>query len=79
MSMVSVNIRELTHNFSNYLKEVKAGKRIIVMERNTPIADIIPHNENIVYPGWKRRIAKIELKGESFSETIVRNRREEKH
>lgn len=75
--MVSVNIRELTHNFSNYLKEVKSGERIVILERNTPVADIIPHNENIAYPGWKRKIKKIEIKGEPLSQTIVRNRREE--
>ncbi len=27
-------------------------------------------------PGWKRKIKKIEIKGEPLSETIVRNRRE---
>ncbi len=77
--MISVNIRNLTHNFSSYLKEVKAGERIIIMERNTPVADIIPHNENIAPPGWKRKIKKLRLKGEPFAETIVKNRKEEKH
>ena len=48
--MISVNIRELTHNFSKYLKEVKDGESITIMERNTPVADIIPHNENISRP-----------------------------
>ena len=75
--MVTVNIRELTHNFANYLKKVKSGERLVIMERNTPVADVIPHNENIIYPGWKRKIEKITLKGENFSETIVKNRREE--
>ena len=77
--MISVNIRDLTHHFSNYLKEVKAGERIIVMERNTPVADIVPHHENVSRPGWKRTIDKIEIKGEPLSETIIKNRREERH
>ena len=77
--MVSVNIRDLTHNFSKYLKEVKSGERIIVMERNTAVADLIPHNENISQPGWKRVIKKIKLKGGPLSQTIVKNRREEKY
>ena len=76
--MISANIRELTHNFSKYLKEVKAGGRITVLERNKPVADIVPHNENISAPGWKRKINKLKLKGEPFPETIVKNRREEK-
>ncbi len=77
--MVSVNIRNLTHNFSQYLKEVKSGERIVIMERNIPIADIIPHNENIAQPGWKRVIKKIKLKGELSSQAVIKNRREEKY
>ena len=76
--MISINIRELTHNFSKYLKEVKDGGIITIMERNTPVADIIPHNENISRPGWKRKIKKIINTAESFSETTRRNRREDR-
>ncbi len=74
--MVSINIRELTHNFSSYLKKVKVGERIVIMERNKPIADLIPHNENIAQPGWKRNIEPIKIKGEALSKTIVRMREE---
>jgi len=77
--MVSVNIRELTHNFSSYLKRVKNGTRIVVMERNTPIADIIPHNENVVPPGWKRPIQKIAIKGVCVSDMVVKSRRAERN
>jgi prevent-host-death family protein len=75
--MVSVNIRELVHNFSKYLKEVKEGEQILVMERNVPVAELIPHNPNLKKPGWKREIKRIKVKGETFSETVVRMRREE--
>ena len=77
--MISVNIRELTHNFSDYLKEVKAGERVTILERNTPVADIIPHNENIALPGWKRPVKRLKLKGEPLSNTIVKLRRKEAH
>ena len=77
--MVAVNIRELTHNFSSYLKAVKEGKRVTVLERNIPVADIIPHNEHVAYPGWKRPIEKIKIKGEPLSKTIVKTRRQEKN
>ena len=76
--MKSINIRELTHHFSSYLKIVKRGGRIVVMERNLPVADIIPHNENLFEPAWKRPIQKIQVKGESFSETTTRLRTEER-
>lgn len=77
--MVSVNIRELVHNFSKYLKEVKEGEQILVMERNVPVAELVPHNPHVKKPGWKREIKPIKVKGESFSQTVIRNRREEKY
>ena len=76
--MKSVNIRELTHHFSTYLKVVKRGERIVVMERSSPVADIIPHNANLATPAWKRSIKRIRIKGEPLSETIVRMRAEER-
>ena len=75
--MVTVNIRELMHHFSKYLKEIKGGERIVVMERNVPVADIVPHNENVALPGWKREIKKVKIEGEPFVQTITKNRRDE--
>ncbi len=75
--MKSVNIRELTHHFSSYLRVVKKGEKIVVLERNLPVADLIPHNENVGQPGWKRPILKIKVKGLSFSETISKMREDE--
>lgn len=77
--MVAINIRELTHHFSDYLKNVKSGERILIMERNKPVAEIIPHNPNLSQSGWKRTIAKTRIKGPSLSSTIIKNRHEEKH
>ncbi len=76
--MKSINIRELTHHFSSYLKIVKKGERITVMERNKPVADIIPHNENVSQPGWKRPIKKITVKGVNFSDVVSKMREEER-
>lgn len=75
--MKSVNIRELTHHFASYLKVVKRGERVVVMERSMPVADLVPHNENVTRPAWKRKIQKIQVKGEAFSQTTVRDRAEE--
>ena len=76
--MRTVNIRELTHHFASYLKVVKRGERIIVMERHSPVADLIPHNEHLTSPVWKRPIQKIRVKGEPLSETTARLRAEER-
>ena len=76
--MVAVNIREFLHHYSMYLKRVKAGERIVIMERNKPIADLTLHNENLSEPGWRRPIERIKIKGEPLSETIIKNRSEDR-
>ena len=75
--MVAVNIREFAHHLSKYVKDIKSGERIVLMERNIPIADITPHNPHLVQPGWKRKINRIQLKGEPASKTIIKMREEE--
>lgn len=75
--MTSVNIREFSHHLSKYLNQVKKGEKVVLMERNVPIADIIPHNVHISRPGWKRSIKKLALVGESLTDTVIRNRRQE--
>ena len=76
--MKTVNIRELTHHFASYLKVVKRGGRIVVMERSSPVADLIPHNDNLASPGWRRPIQKIRVSGEAFSKTVSRSRADER-
>jgi antitoxin (DNA-binding transcriptional repressor) of toxin-antitoxin stability system len=76
--MTQVTIRELTHGFSKYLRAVKRGEKIVILKRRTPVADLIPHNENLAQPGWKRPITRIKVKGEPFSETVSKMRDEER-
>jgi prevent-host-death family protein len=38
----SVGVRELRQNLSKHLEEVKAGKRLVVTERNRPVAELAP-------------------------------------
>ncbi|MBI3315009.1 MAG: hypothetical protein HYZ86_03600 [Candidatus Omnitrophica bacterium] len=75
--MVAINIREFAHNLSKHMKTIKMGERIVIMERNKPIADLIPHNPHVIQPGWKRKIERIKLKGEPMSTTIIKMREEE--
>lgn len=76
--MVIANVRDLLHHFSDYLEKIKRGERITVLRRNKPVADLVPHNENVAQPAWKRKIKRIRLKkGVSLSRAIVRYREEE--
>jgi len=40
--MKTVNVAELKDRLSYYLNEVKAGQEIVIRDRNTPIARVIP-------------------------------------
>ena len=75
--MVKVNVRDLMHHFTDYMDQIKKGQRIVVLYRRIPIADIIPHNENIENPAWKRSLEKIHVKGVSFAKTTERYREED--
>ncbi len=77
--MIAVNVRELTHNFSGFLKKVEQGDHVIVMVRNKPVAEIIPRNENIKTPSWKVVSPKVTLKNKaSVSKMVVKYRDEER-
>ena len=40
--MRSANIADLRNRLTQYLKEVRAGEEIVVRDRQTPIAKIVP-------------------------------------
>ncbi len=40
--MSTVNIRDLKTNLSAHLNKVRAGEEIVILDRNTPVAKIIP-------------------------------------
>ena len=52
--MNSVKIANLKANLSSYLREVQKGKQLIVTDRETPIAKVVPY----VAPKEKLQIVK---------------------
>jgi len=40
--MRTVNVADLKNNLSKYLREVRRGEEVLVRDRNTPIAKIVP-------------------------------------
>jgi prevent-host-death family protein len=44
--MKTVNIAELKNRLSHYLNEVRVGHEVVVRDRNTAIAHIVPINRN---------------------------------
>lgn len=76
--MVKINMREFSHNIAQYIERARRGEKIVLIKRRKPVVDIMPHNEYPKKPGWKREIDKIHVRGETFSQTVVKMRREER-
>ena len=51
----TVGIRELRHDLSRYLRRVKDGERLVVTDRNRPVALLTPLPED--EDPWERLIA----------------------
>lgn len=47
MSEMTVGVRQLKSQLSEYLRRVKAGEMVIITERGRPIARIIPEPETL--------------------------------
>lgn len=41
--MKTANIAELKAHLSQYVRLVKKGQRVVVLERNTPVAELVPY------------------------------------
>ncbi|MFH1983727.1 MAG: type II toxin-antitoxin system prevent-host-death family antitoxin [Pseudomonadota bacterium] len=89
--MDTVGIRELKKNLSEYLRRVKAGQQVVVTDRKSEIALIVPYRKaqeriNIlqlvsdgtaVWSGAKPRgfADRIPCAGNSVSEAVLADRR----
>ena len=51
----TVGVRELRQNLSVYLRQVQAGRRLIVTERNRPVAELVPVGRE--HSGLRRLVA----------------------
>lgn len=71
--MKTVNVAELKNRLSAYLNEVRAGTEIVVRDRRTPIARILPIAHGADDDEELRMLAaqgKVRLGGEPLDETF---------
>lgn len=62
--MKKTGIAELKNNLSRYLDQVKGGESILVLDRNQPVAQIVPLQKGIRgAAGSDDRLARLERKG----------------
>ncbi len=89
--MKGVGIRELKNKLSGYLKEVKSGRSLAVMERRKVVAILIPVDDDpdiqkareLIQRGmgfWgggkpKGALRPVTVKGKSISQMVLEDRR----
>jgi len=71
-------MREFTHNIASYMDRAHKGEIFVIMKRNQPVADIVPHNKKRVKPGWSMEMPKLKVKGLNMAEEFVKFRQEER-
>ena len=76
--MININVRDFSHNLSTYMERVKKGERFVVVKRNHPIADIVPHRAKNLKAGWSMKKPKLKLKGLSLSQALTKYRQQER-
>lgn len=45
--MIQVNIADAEANFSHYLKLAVSGERVVIFERDKPVVELTPINQNV--------------------------------
>ena len=55
-----IGVRDAKANLSHVLREVKAGREIVITEYGKPVARVVP----VGNPGLEERIAEMEARGE---------------
>lgn len=56
MVMRKVGVAALKARLSEYLREVRRGRTVIVVDRDTPIAQLVPYGEATVRLTVRRRL-----------------------
>ena len=61
--MKKAKIAELRNGLSRYLDHVRAGGTVLVYDRDTPIAEIVPLTRSKTRSKKEERLARLEAKG----------------
>jgi prevent-host-death family protein len=77
---MNISVKEARSRFSAILSEVEEGNEIVIMRRGKAVARLVPCADNRQkLSSLKDFRATIQLKGEAMSETVIRNRSEERY
>ena len=63
--MKSARIADLKNNLSRYLDHVRAGRSVLVLDRDEPVAKIVPlGGSSVTRGGHDVRLTRLERRGE---------------
>jgi prevent-host-death family protein len=54
--MLQANISTIKNNLSQYIEKVVAGDEVIISDRSTPVAVLIPFSPSRVQGNWSSRV-----------------------
>ena len=75
--MVKVNVKELREQLAQFITQAEAGGEITITRRGKVVARLVPPQPTPkAFPDLGAFRSEIELRGESMSETVIRERRE---
>ena len=81
--MVATTVREARLNLSRFLKLVERGEEVVIRNRNTPVARIVPYHESAQrgFPdltAFRNRQKMARARSALSSERLVREDREQR-
>ena len=63
--MIRANVSTMKSQLSRYLRQVKAGREVVIAERDRPVAKLVPYRAgSSAAEGWGGRLAELERRGE---------------
>lgn len=73
--MKTVKFTDFRKNASGLISEVEKGETLLVIRHGKPVAEISPvENQPGRTPSWKEPLTPLEIKGESLSAAILKER-----
>lgn len=78
--MSKVNVEEAARNLKALLDRVAAGEEIILVERDKPVARLVPPStKEDLLANMKQFRESLSVTGESLSQTVIKARQEERY
>jgi antitoxin (DNA-binding transcriptional repressor) of toxin-antitoxin stability system len=74
--MKTTTFTDFRRKASSYIDAVEKGETVSILRHGRVVADVVPHRDENRIPAWKRPGLKLDLKGVSLSQEIIREREE---